>query len=101
MSNDTFDDEQGRNTYALGLDNAVNEATGQGSKDLLGLGVAVGLAVLRDVVLVSLSSLVKKESVSKHDYGGSATHLVGRSGGNELVGELGLVGGVGDLDRMG
>ena len=30
---------------------------------------------------------------------GSATNLVGSSGSNELVGELGLVGGVDDLDR--
>ena len=56
MSDDTFHG-QGRNTYALGLDNAVDKATGEGSKDLLGFGVAVGLAVLRDVVLVGLGSL--------------------------------------------
>ena len=30
---------------------------------------------------------------------GSATNLVGSSGSNELVGELGLVGGVDDLRR--
>ena len=73
-----------RSTYALSLDHAVDEGTSEASHDLLGLLVALGLTVALAVLFVGLSS------------------LVGSSSGNELVGELSLVGSVGDLDsRMG
>lgn len=88
-------------TYALGLHDAVDERTGEASEDLLRLGVAVGLAVLRNVVLVGLGSLAKDRSGYGCHYRRSATHLVGRRGGNELVGELSLVRGVADLVWMG
>lgn len=83
---------------ALGLDHAVDEGTretgtemyksdrgttimhGQSDvQELLGLSVAVGLAVGSDVLLVRLRG------------------LVGGGGSDELVRELGLVGRVGDL----
>ena len=51
-----------RHTYALGLDDAVDESTGEAREDLLRFGVAVRLAVLRDVVLVGLGSLAKEGS---------------------------------------
>ena len=44
-------------TYALGLNDAVNEGTSETSEELLRLRVAVGLAVLCDVVLVRLRGL--------------------------------------------
>ena len=50
-------------------------------QELLSLSVVVGLAVGGDVLLVGLSG------------------LVGSSSGDELVRELGLVGGVGDLRK--
>jgi hypothetical protein len=43
--------------YATGLELAVNEGTGEASEDLLGLGVAGGLAVLLAVFFVCLCSL--------------------------------------------
>ncbi len=53
-------------TYTLGLNDAVDENTSEASKDLLRLGVAVRLAVLRNVVLVGLGSLVKGMSGYNH-----------------------------------
>ena len=50
-------------------------------QDLLGLSVAIGLAILRAVLLVGLHG------------------LVGRGTADQLVRELGLVGGVGDLRK--
>lgn len=44
-------------TYAFGLDFSVDEGTGKSSKEFLCLCVAVGLAVGRDVVLVSFHRL--------------------------------------------
>ena len=45
---------------ALGLDHAINERASEASHELLSLGMAIGLAVLRDVVLVGLGGLVKR-----------------------------------------
>ena len=44
-------------TYPLRLNYAIDESTSKAREELLRLGVAVGLAVLRDVVLVGLGSL--------------------------------------------
>ena len=46
-----------RATYALGLNHAVDEGTGEASHDLLRLRVGVGLAVLLAVLLVRLGGL--------------------------------------------
>jgi hypothetical protein len=50
-------EEKGKGAYATGLELAVDEGTGQTSKDLLGLSVASWLAVLRTVILICLGSL--------------------------------------------
>ena len=47
----------GRVTYALGLNHAVDEGTGEASHDLLRLRVRRGLAVLSAVLLIRLRSL--------------------------------------------
>lgn len=44
-------------THALGLDNAVDESTGEAGKYLLSLGVAVGLSILLAVVRPSFGGL--------------------------------------------
>lgn len=44
-------------TYALGLNDAVNEGTSETSEELLRLRVAVGGTVLSNVLLVGLGSL--------------------------------------------
>ena len=57
ISNDALRDTRDVATYALGLDDAIDEGTCQAGGDLLRLRVAVGLAVLCDVVLVRLRGL--------------------------------------------
>lgn len=67
------------------------------SQDLLRLSVALGLAVLAHMVLVALRSLMDMRCEQlKHRQRG-ITHLVGGGGGDELVGQLGLVRRVDDL----
>ena len=44
-------------TYPLRLNYAIDESTSKAREELLRLGVAVGLAVRSDVLLVRLSSL--------------------------------------------
>ena len=46
-----------RATYALSLNHAVDEGTGEGSDELLSGGMGVGLAVGSAVLLVGLGSL--------------------------------------------
>jgi hypothetical protein len=45
-------------TYALGLDLTIDEGAGEASEELLGLSVALWLAILLAVLLVRLSSLL-------------------------------------------
>ena len=73
-----------RSTYALSLDHAVDEGTSEAGHDLLGLLVALRLAIALAVLLVGLRSLVR---------GGS---------GDKLVGERSFVGSFIDLtmDRI-
>jgi hypothetical protein len=79
-------------TYTAGLKLPVDEGAGKASEDLLGLGVAVGLAVLSDVVLVGLRSLRIQISRARDGLGKNVrAHLICGSARNDLVRELGLV----------
>ena len=57
-------------TYALGLDETVNETTGEGGHDLLGLLVALGLALTLTVFLVRLGRLQGSKDCQSRVKGG-------------------------------
>ena len=75
--------------------------SGSGVQDLLSLRVAVGHAVLRAVLLVGLGSL-QRTSEQRDEISTvfvQLTYLVGSGSGDQLVGELSLMGGVNHLCR--
>lgn len=63
-----------KNTYTLGLDHTVNEGASKAGHDLLGLLVALGLALPLAVLLVSLGGLYAG-SVNECSTRGGQVHL--------------------------
>jgi hypothetical protein len=79
----------------------VDEEASRSGEELLRLGVRVGLTVGGNMLLVRLRSLgnglMIRNQLPQLQWQGLATDLVGCSGGNQLMGQFGLVRGASDL----